>query len=162
MVQTANLDHMRKNRCHFAFVSQHDAMDCGSSCSAMIAKHYGLQVDKDLLKNICALGKNGVSLLGICKAAEKIKFKTIGGRLSFEMLSNETTLPCIVHWNQNHFVVVHKIKKHQKGRYSVYVADPARGLVTYSKEEFCEHWISTKTNGEEKGVALICNSQDLF
>ena len=153
---------MRKNRCHFALVFQHDAMDCGSSCLAMIAKHYGLQVDRDLLKKICALGKNGVSLLGICKAAEKIKFKTIGGRLSFEMLSNETTLPCIVHWNQNHFVVVHKIRKYRKGRYSVYVADPARGLVTYSKEEFCEHWISTKTNGEEKGVALLLETTEQF
>ena len=153
---------MRKNRCHFALVFQHDAMDCGSSCLAMIAKHYGIQVDRDLLKKICALGKNGVSLLGICKAAEKIKFKTIGGRLSFEMLSNETTLPCIVHWNQNHFVVVHKIRKYRKGRYSVYVADPARGLVTYSKEEFCEHWISTKTNGEEKGVALLLETTEQF
>ena len=161
-MQTADLDHMRKNRCHFALVFQHDAMDCGSSCLAMIAKHYGLQVDRDLLKKICALGKNGVSLLGICKAAEKIKFKTIGGRLSFEMLSNETTLPCIVHWNQNHFVVVHKIRKYRKGRYSVYVADPARGLVTYSKEEFCEHWISTKTNGEEKGVALLLETTEQF
>lgn len=94
---------------------QRDAMDCGPSCLAIIAKHYGQQADKEQLRKICSLGKEGVSLLGISKAAENLGFKTIGGRLSFEILSQEVLLPCIVHWNQNHFVVVYKIKKHKKG-----------------------------------------------
>ena len=109
-----------------------------------------------------ALGKEGVSLLGISKAAEEIGFKTVGGRLSFETLTSEAPLPCIVHWNQNHFVVVYKIKKHRKGCYTVYVADPGKGLVTYTKEEFCEHWVSTKTNGEEKGIALLLEPTEQF
>ena len=137
-------------------------MDCGPSCLAIIAKHYGRKVEREQLREICSLGKDGVSLLGISKAAETIGFKTIGGRLSFEMLSQEAPMPCIVHWNQNHFVVVYKIKKHRKGRYSVYVADPGKGLVTYTKEEFCEHWISTKTNGEEKGVVLLLEPTEQF
>lgn len=137
-------------------------MDCGPSCLAMIAKHYGQQADKEQLRKICSLGKDGVSLLGISKAAETIGFKTIGGRLSFEMLYQEAPMPCIIHWNQNHFVVVYKIKKHNKGKYTVYVADPGKGLVTYTKEEFCEHWISTKTNGEEKGIALLLEPTEQF
>ena len=137
-------------------------MDCGPSCLAMIAKHYGQQADKEQFREICSLGKDGVSLLGISKAAETIGFKTIGGRLSFDTLVHEVPLPCIAHWNQNHFVVVYKIKKHNKGKYTVYVADPGKGLVTYTKEEFCEHWISTKTNGEEKGIALLLEPTEQF
>lgn len=140
-------------------------MDCGPSCLTMIAKHYGLQVDRCRLRKACALGKDGVSFLGISKAAESIGFKTVGGYLTFELLSQEAPMPCIVHWNQNHFVVVYRIKRYRKGKYTVYVADPGKGLVTYTKIEFCEHWISTKNNGEEKGIALLlepseqCSSQ---
>ena len=137
-------------------------MDCGSSCLAMIAKHYGLQPNIEKIRRSCALNKEGVSLLGISKAAESIGFKTIGGRLTFNTLAKEVPHPCIVHWNQNHFVVVYKVKKHSKGKYIVYVADPAKGLVTYTKEEFCEHWISTKTNDEEKGIALLLEPTELF
>lgn len=99
-------------------------MNCGPACLAMVAEHHGLQPDRDQLRQLCDLGKGGVSLLGISKAAEQIGFKTVGGRLSFETLASEAALPCIVHWNQNHFVVVYKIKRRRKGRYTVYVADP--------------------------------------
>ena len=144
------------------FVRQQDAMDCGPACLAMVAEHYGLHPDRDQLRQLCDLSTEGVSLLGISKAAEEIGFKTVGGRLSFETLANEAPLPCIVHWNQNHFVVVYKIKRRRKGHYTVYVADPGKGLVTYTKEEFCEHWVSTKTNGEEKGIALLLEPTEQF
>ena len=137
-------------------------MDCGPACLAMIAGYYGLHPDRDRLRALCDLGKGGVSLLGISKAAEAIGFKTVGGRLPFETLASEAPLPCIVHWNQNHFVVVYRIRKHRKGRDTVYVADPGKGLVTYTKEEFCEHWVSTKTNGEEKGIVLLLEPTEQF
>ena len=100
--------------------------------------------------------------MGISKAAEELGFKTIGGRLSFEVLAKEVPLPCIAHWNQNHFIVIYKIKQHRQNKYTVYVADPGKGLLTYTKEEFCNHWMSTKTNGEEKGVALLLEPTTLF
>lgn len=137
-------------------------MDCGSTCLAMIVKYYGMSPNIETIRATCSLGKDGVSLLGISKGAESIGFKTIGGRLSFDTLATETLLPCIVHWNQNHFVVVYRVKKHRKERYTIYVADPGKGLVTYSKEEFCEHWISTRTNGEEKGIALLLEPTEQF
>ena len=146
----------------FFNIKQRDAMDCGPSCLAMIARYYGLRPERDGLRRSCSLGKDGVSLLGISKAAETIGFKTVGGQVSFDTLAFEVPLPCIVHWNQNHFVVVYKIKKHKKGKYTVYVADPSKGLVTYTKEEFCEHWVSTKTNGEEKGIALLLEPTEQF
>ncbi|GAB6959646.1 peptidase domain-containing ABC transporter [Prevotella aurantiaca JCM 15754] len=141
---------------------QYDAMDCGPSCLAMIAEHYGRTVQQEQLHHYCSLGRNGVSLLGISKAAENIGFKTVGGRLSFDILANELPFPCIVHWSQNHFVVVYNIKKRKGNQYEVYVADPGKGLVTYTKEEFCEHWVSTKTNGEEKGIALLLEPTEQF
>ena len=137
-------------------------MDCGPSCLVMIAKHYGTHPNIEAIRKTCDLGKGGVSLLGISKAAEEIGFKTIGGRLSFDTLTSEVPLPCIIHWNQNHFVVVYKIKKRRGNQYEVYVADPGKGLITYTKEEFCEHWVSTKTNGEEKGIALLLEPTEQF
>lgn len=137
-------------------------MDCGVSCLIMTAGYYGKSTDRDRLRLLSDLSKDGVSLLGISKAAEKIGFKTIGGRLSFDTLTSEVPLPCIIHWNQNHFVVVYKIKKRRGNRYEVYVADPGKGLITYTKEEFCEHWVSTKTNGEEKGIALLLEPTEQF
>ncbi len=121
----------------FFNIKQRDAMDCGPSCLAMIARYYGLRPERDGLRRSCSLGKDGVSLLGISKAAETIGFKTIGGRVSFDTLAFEVPLPCIVHWNQNHFVVVYKIKKRRGNRYEVYVADPGKGLITYTKEVLC-------------------------
>ncbi|ETD21325.1 hypothetical protein HMPREF1199_00395 [Hoylesella oralis CC98A] len=137
-------------------------MDCGPTCLAVITKYYGIKADMERLRKLCSLNKDGVSMLGISKAAEKIGFKTVGGWLSFDILATEQPLPCIVHWNQNHFVVVYKIKKYKKGKYTIYVADPGKGLVTHTQEEFCEHWVSTKTNGEEKGVALLLEPTEQF
>ena len=146
----------------YALVRQRDAKDCGPSCLAMIVKHYGHNFNINSIRKICALNREGVSLLGISKAAEMLGFKTIGGRLSFSTLTSEVPLPCIVHWSQNHFIVVYKIKKHKQGGYTIYVADPGKGLVTYTKEEFCEHWVSTKTNGEEKGIVLLLEPTEQF
>ena len=130
---------------HRSYIKQRDAMDCGPACLAMVVKHYGHYPDLEQIREDCALGKEGVSLLGISKAAEKRGLHSLGGRVTFDSLSNEAQLPCIAHWNQNHFVVVYKIKKLRQGNYRVYVADPGKGLLTYTKEEFCEHWVSTKT-----------------
>ena len=146
----------------FFNIRQRDSMDCGSSCLVIVSRFYGQQVNQEQVRQACFLGKNGVSLLDISKAAEIIGFKTLGGGLDFDTLAHEVPLPCIVHWNQNHFVVVYKIRKHKKGKYTVYVADPGKGLVTYTKDEFCEHWVSTKTNGEEKGIALLLEPTEKF
>jgi ATP-binding cassette subfamily B protein len=143
------------------FVKQPDAMDCGPACLCMIAAHYGKQFTLESLRASAFIGKDGVSLLGISKAAEHIGLRSVGGRITFDKLVDKAVLPCIVHWNQNHFVVVYKIKKIRKG-YKIYVADPGKGLLTYDKAEFCDRWLSTQTQGEEKGVALLLEPTYLF
>lgn len=146
----------------FTLVRQRDAKDCGPSCLAMIVKHYGGSFNINSIRTDCALNREGVSLLGISKAAEELGFKSVGGRLSFSSLASEALLPCIVHWSQNHFVVVYKVKNQKKGDCTIYVADPGKGLVSYTKQEFCEHWVSTKTNGEEKGIVLLLEPTNQF
>jgi ATP-binding cassette subfamily B protein len=148
----------------FPYVIQPDAMDCGPAALKMIAKFYGKEFSLDNLRRLTYTSKDGVSLFAISEAAEHIGFKTIGGRLTIEKLINEALLPCVIHWKQEHFVVVHKIKhanficKHAK----FYVADPACGLVTYTEEEFKSGWISTKSTGEDKGIVLLLEPTKLF
>lgn len=133
---------------------QFDAMDCGPTCLRMIAKHYGRLYTLQNLREKCSITRAGVSLLGISDAAEKIGFRTMGVRIGFEKLKKEAPLPCIVHWRQNHFVVVYEIEDKKKNA-AVYVADPAHGLLTYTEQEFLDGWLSTKKEGEDKGIALL-------
>lgn len=86
-------------------------MDCGPSCLRMISKYYGKSYSLQTLRDKCYISREGVSMLGISEAAESLGFKTMGVKISFEQLVEEVQLPCILHWNQNHFVVCYKIKK---------------------------------------------------
>jgi ATP-binding cassette subfamily B protein len=140
----------------FHIIKQHDAMQCGIACLAMICHHYGKNYSLATLSGICHATNEGVSLLGISDAAEQLGMHTIIGYSSIEKLS-KVTLPCILHWNQNHFVVLYKIK-----RGKLYVADPGKGLIKYSESEFGKHWISTSLDGEEKGVAMFVKPTSLF
>jgi ATP-binding cassette, subfamily B, bacterial len=125
-------------------------MDCGPSCLHMICRHHGKHVSMQKLRELSELGKEGVNLLGISDAAEKVGFHTLSAQLAFKKLKEEALLPAIVHWGQKHFVVVYKIKKN-----NVYVADPAKGLLSLTRQEFCSKWISDKRNDEETGVVLL-------
>lgn len=122
----------------FPHYKQMDAMDCGATSLRIIFKYYGQQVSVHRIRKLCQTTKNGVNLLGISEAAEKLGFRTYGVRLSLEQLK-ELELPCILHWNQNHFVVLYKIRSEK-----YYISDPASGLVSYDESEFSRNWFSTK------------------
>ncbi|NIM12723.1 MAG: ATP-binding cassette domain-containing protein [Candidatus Aminicenantes bacterium] len=134
----------------FPFIKQLDAMDCGPTSLAMIARYYGKTYSQQTLRERCYITREGVSMLGTSDAAESIGMRTMGVRISFDKLANEVLLPCIAHWRQNHFIVVYKIKKD-----TVYVSDPAHGLVKYTKEEFLGGWASTRKDGEDQGLCLL-------
>lgn len=138
---------------NFPHYLQHDAMDCGPTCLRMIAKYYGKTYSVQTLREHSFITREGVSMLGISDAAEFIGFRTSGVRISLQQLVEDMPLPCILHWNQNHFVVCYGIKKKKDG-YRFSIADPARQLVTYHEEEFKKCWLATKVEGEEKGTAL--------
>lgn len=133
----------------FPHYSQHDAMDCGPTCLRMVSAFYGKHYSLEGLREKSFITREGVSMLGISEAAERLGLRSICVQVSYEMLQ-EAPLPCIVHWNQQHFVVVYKLdNKH------VWVADPGAGKLKYTREEFCRCWLSAKKEGEETGVALL-------
>lgn len=138
----------------FPHYSQYDAMDCGPTCLRIVAKYYGKHYKLDTLRDRSHITREGVSLLGISRAAESIGFRTMGVKIGFEQLKTEAPLPAIVHWNQNHFVVVYKITG-RRGSEIIHVADPAGGLVKYPVGEFMRCWQSTTEGVEGQGVALL-------
>src|SRR5665213_2573651 len=146
-------------------------MDCGPTCLRMVAKHYGRHYNADTLRRIAGYNKQGVSLLGISDTAEKIGFRTRGVKLIFEQLK-VAQLPCILHWNQNHFVVLLPLSGRKVSRRMRFkIADPAKGIIIYTKEEFLSHWISSsspllpgeKGPGDEAvGIALLLEPTPAF
>src|SRR5699024_8422696 len=94
------------------FVPQHDQMDCGPACISMITSFYGKEYPIDYLRSASFITREGVSLLGISEAAENIGFKTFSAKLPItHLLKQKDILPCVLHWNQNHFVVLKKITR---------------------------------------------------
>lgn len=139
----------------FKTIRQQNQMDCGPTCLSMISKFYSRNINIEKIRQYTQLGKEGVNVYGISNAAEQIGFRTLSVELSFEKLISEAPLPCIVHWEQNHFVVVTPNSTVKK----VEVADPAIGLVKYTKQEFCSKWLSKvspfRENVEQVGIALL-------
>jgi ATP-binding cassette subfamily B protein len=140
-------------------------MDCGPTCLRIVSSYYGKSFSLQYLRDKSYISREGVSLLGISDASEEVGFRTKGFKLSWEQLKSEVTLPVIVHWNQNHFVVVYKIKKKKSfffkkdssstDNYEVYVSDPAKGLLKYSESEFLKFWLSASGEKQDYGVALL-------
>ncbi|GHS88396.1 hypothetical protein FACS1894201_09850 [Bacteroidia bacterium] len=150
----------------FPFIKQPDAMDCGATCLAMITKYHGKNFSVQYLRELCFATREGVSMLSISDTAEKLGMHSMGVHISFDQLANEATLPCIVHWKQNHFVVVYdvKVKTQKDGIFAgtVAVADPGHGLIHYTVEEFCNGWLSNKNDGNEEGIALLLEPTPSF
>lgn len=136
-------------------------MDCGPTCLRIIAKHYGRNYTLQRLREISGINREGVSLLGISEAAEKIGFRTTGVRLSLEKLL-EIDLPCILHWQQKHFVVLYKIGSKSSSKRTYHISDPARGLIEYNETDFLRCWLSTQNNGHAEGVALMLSPAPEF
>lgn len=126
----------------FPHYKQPDDMDCGPTCLRMTTIYYGKNISLQGIRELANTTREGSSLLGISNAAEKIGFRTLCVKVTFEKMLEDAPLPCIAHWNQNHFVVVHKIKKN-----TVYIADPGHGLLKYTKEEFLKAWKSDVNEG---------------
>jgi ATP-binding cassette subfamily B protein len=134
----------------FPFVKQPDAMDCGPACLKMVAEFYKRNFSLESLRKKCYITREGVSFLGLSEAADSLGFRTIGVKIPFEILNENVPLPCIVHWRQRHFIVVYKIKDDK-----LWVADPAAGLIKFSREEFISAWASTMVDGKPSGLVLI-------
>ena len=132
-------------------------MDCGPTCLRMMAEYHGKSFSLDFLRRISNITKTGVSLGNIAEAAEQIGYHSLAASVDFHTLQNEVHLPCIAYWRQRHFIVIYKIKKDK-----IYVADPAHGLIKYSKKEFIASWIDTNAGESSEGYVLLLEPTPKF
>lgn len=144
----------------FPITRQHDGMQCGVACLQMVCLFYGKSYSQDSLSEHCVPSVQGVSMQGLSETATYLGFQTVCGLTPIWVLE-DTVLPCILHWNQTHFVVLYRVRRRGKKRY-YYIADPGRGLLKYDEKEFCGHWANTVSKGEEKGIALFLQPTPAF
>lgn len=140
----------------FPLYNQNEVMDCGPACLRMVSKYYGHHYSLQTLRQKCFITREGVSLLGISDAAESIGFRTCGVKITGEQLVNEAMLPCILYWNNSHFVVCYKIKRKRGGKLIFYIADPASQRLQYEEDEFKKCWLGvTLADVNRRGIALL-------
>ena len=141
----------------FPYYIQTESKDCGPTCLKIIAKHNGKVLNTQMLRELSETTREGSNLLTLSDAAESIGFRSLGIKISLEKLE-EAPLPCILHWNKNHYVVLYKIKK---GKY--YISDPAIGLIEYTEKEFLKFWIGNNADETtEEGIALLLEPTPKF
>lgn len=141
----------------FPYYIQTESKDCGPTCLKIIAKYNGKVLNTQMLRELSETTREGSNLLTLSDAAESIGFRSLGIKVSLEKLE-EAPLPCILHWNKNHYVVLYKIKK---GKY--YISDPAIGLIEYTEKEFLKFWIGNNADETtEEGIALLLEPTPKF
>ncbi len=131
-------------------------MECGIACLRMVCGYFGREYSAESLSRLCPPTVQGVSLYALSEAAGAVGLHSVCGRASLDML-RRAPLPCILHWDQNHFVVLYRIRR---GRFLI--ADPGKGFVSYTENEMYDHWISTSSAGEEKGVGMFVQPTPSF
>lgn len=142
----------------FPYYKQLEGKDCGPTCLKMIAKFHGKSFSINYIRSLCLTTREGSSMLNINEAAEKLNLDTFASKISFNILL-EAPLPCIILWDNYHYVVVYKIIKD-----IIYIADPAIGKIKYKKDDFIKNWINiVNTNDEtEEGLALFFEPNERF
>jgi len=141
----------------FPHYHQPDAKDCGPTCLKIVSKHFGRDLNLSFIRQVSETNRGGSSLLGLNYAAEELGIKSLGVKINLEKL-NKAPLPCILHWNKNHYVVLYKIKNNE-----YFVSDPAHGLLKYSEKEFLNNWIGNKDNNRNiEGTVLLLETTSSF
>jgi ATP-binding cassette subfamily B protein len=120
---------------------QMDAKDCGPACLKIIAKYYGKYYSLQYLRDLCGITREGVSILDISYAAEKVGLRSVAIQITLQDLIDRVQLPAVVHWDNDHFIVVYQTTKTK-----IYVSDPAKGLLSYTHEQFRKKWYKKNEN----------------
>lgn len=136
-------------------MQQKSEMDCGAACLKMVAQYHSRYFSLAYLKELTSFREEGVSLLDISEAAEQIGLRTLAARIRFQQLRDDVPLPSIVHWENNHFVVVYEVSRNK-----VTLADPAIGIQTISRQEFEAGFY--QASEQEEGVALLLETTPAF
>ena len=144
----------------FPYYKQANRMDCGPACLRMVAKYYGRFYNAGSIRLAAGFNKEGVSLLGLAEAARNIGLKTRSVQLSYEELVKEAELPCILHWDQNHYVVLCPFSRWNGKK--LRIADPSKGMLTLTEKDFRQHWVSSGSETAETGTALLLEPTPAF
>lgn len=140
------------------FTRQFDQMDCAPACIRMVAYHYGKDYPLSYLRSLSHLTREGVSVAGIRDALNQIGADSASFEMTLEQLCEKCPLPAILHWEQNHFVVLYNIKQSKcTGKRKYYVANPAYGKHAFSEDSFKRFWLNGK-----KGVVIAIEPRDEF
>ncbi len=143
----------------FPFTRQFDQMDCGPACIRMVAAAHGRHYPLSYLRSLSHLTREGVSVAGIRDALAQIGMESLSFEMTLEQLREKCPLPAILHWEQNHFVVLYEAKRSRwSGRWHYSVANPAYGKHTFSEESFSRFWL----NGEKGVVVAISPTEDFY
>lgn len=141
---------------------QVDSKDCGPTCLKIICKYYGKDISLNYAREISETTREGSSLSSLSDGADKLGFRTLCANVDYNTLINDVPLPCVIHWNKKHFVVLYKIEK-KKNDYVFHISDPAFGILKYNKKEFIRCWIGENTNYEtDEGFILVLETTPSF
>ena len=138
------------------FTRQYDAMDCGPACVRMVASAHGKLFPLPWLRSQACLTREGVSVAGIRRALTEVGMESAAFRMTPDELEEKCPLPAILHWNQNHFVVVEGVRR-RRGRREWRIADPAFGQWWASDTDMADHWLAG-----EKGVVIAAEPGEGF
>lgn len=134
----------------FPHFKQYDHKDCGPACLKIVAKNYKKNISLNSLRELSETTRAGSNLQKLSSAADNIGLRSLGVKINLRKL-REVPVPCILHWNKNHYTVLYKIKKN-----IFYTSDPAHGLLKYNRDEFLKRWIGNNATEEtEEGIALL-------
>ena len=140
------------------FYHQLEYTDCGPTCIRIIASHYGKNYSLDEIRKYCEITRSGVTLNDVINGCKSIGLDSLAIKLSIDELVNDNlTMPFILHWRQEHFVVLYKIKKTSKTTF-FYIADPAYGKLKIKFEDFNKFW----KEDNEKGIILLIEKNQEF
>ena len=146
----------------FPHITQPDTMECGATCLRMIAQYYGKKYSAETMQRLCRVTREGVSMLSLSDAAEELGFRSVCGRISLERVVEQRPFPCILYWNQAHFVVLYDVKKKRKGKLRFRIADPGKNLLELDEDTVRDAWIGACTSGQEKGILMALEPTPVF
>lgn len=146
----------------FPYLKQPDSMECGATCLRMVARYYGKLYSAEAMRRLCVPGHSGVSMQSLNEAAQKIGFRTVCGRMTVDKLVERHPFPCILHWNQEHFVVLYGVKESRRGTRIFRIADPGRYLLNVDEEAFCRAWAPGGDGRQAKGILMALQPTDEF
>ncbi len=129
--------------------------DCGITCIRIIAKYYGKEISLGVLREMCDASRMGISMRDIVHCVRSLGFEAEAVRIDMAAVER-MPLPAILYWDQRHYVVLYKMSRDGQ---RFWIADPARGKVRMSREEFLRHW---RSHDDGVGLAVVLDPTDAF